>query len=260
MESVFNLVKNDSRKDLFESLLFLADSGLILSQRQSEWTGHGPVLEQDIAITNINLDLLGQSRLLYQYSADILNSISGIGATEDTLAFLRTEREFRNPLLCELPNGDWGQTILRLYIYSVYTSELFKILEAHPDETISAISTKSLKEISYHIKWSGEWLLRLGDGTEESHIRMKNAIEYVWPFTGELFTPAPYEKVLNVDHSQLKNNWETSVSALISEATLEMPVNVFMQSGGKSGIHTEHLGFMLSEMQYLQRTYPGAEW
>ncbi len=260
MDNIFDQIKNDPRRNLAESLLMLADSGLILSQRQSEWTGHGPVLEQDIAITNINLDLLGQSRLLYQYVAGIISGITGSTETEDTLAYLRTERNFRNFLICELPNGDWGQTVLRLYLFSVYAKEIVSALAEHEDETIRGISVKSLKEIAYHVKWSSEWVIRLGDGTEESHTRMENAIHALWPYTGEFFMAEPYEVSLELNYEELRQKWMTQVETVLQEATLAIPAQVFMQTGGKKGIHTEHLGYMLAEMQYLQRTYPGAEW
>lgn len=255
-----NQIKEIGRRDLIDSILFLADSNLILSQRQSEWTGHGPVLEQDIAITNINLDLLGQSRLFYQYAASLINDSTGSSETEDSLAYLRTERDFKNLLICELPNGDWAQTVLRLFFYSVYSSELYTQLEKGPDTTVSSIAAKSLKEIAYHVKWSSEWVLRLGDGTEESHNRIKEGLQNLWPYTGEFFVPGNFENVLNVDYSTVKHVWQNRVNAILQEATLEIPSGFFMQLGGKDGIHTEHLGYMLAEMQYLQRTYPGAEW
>jgi len=235
-------------------LLQLADTTLILAQRNSEWCAHGPILEQDIAITNITLDLIGQSRNFYQHAASLI----GNGATEDSLAYLRTEREFKNLLITELPNGDWAQTILRQFFFSVYQSALYKQLLAHEDSNISAIAEKSLKEITYHIKWSREWVLRLGDGTEESHQRMQKAIEFLWMYTGEFFIPADYEA--GIDHNTMKAEWHQMITDTFNEATLEIPSQTFMQSGGKTGNHTEHLGFILTELQYLQRTYPGAEW
>lgn len=237
-------------------LLHLADNNLILSQRNSEWCGHGPVLEQDIAITNISLDLLGQARNLYQYAAEAM----GNGATEDSLAYLRTEREFKNCLLVELPKGDWGQTVLRQYLYSQFQHVLYEQLQHHGDAQLAAIAAKALKEITYHLRWSSEWVVRLGDGTDESHERMLQALEALWCYTGEMFMPADYETGLGVDFNALQNNWNQKVAAVLAEATLPIPEKVFMHSGGKSGIHTEHMGFLLAEMQYLQRTYPGNEW
>ena len=236
--------------------LHLADTALILSQRNAEWCGHGPILEQDIAITNISLDLLGQSRNFYQYAATLM----GGGKTEDSLAYLRKEREFKNFLLVEQPNGDWAQTILRQYLFSQYQSVLFDIRQNNKDEQVAAIAVKSLKEITYHVRWSSEWVIRLGDGTEESHERMMKAVEELWRYTGEMFIPAAYEKEMEVDIASLKEPWLKKVRSIFEEARLEVPEKVFMQSGGKEGKHTEHLGYILTELQFMQRTYPGAEW
>ncbi|HNU86974.1 MAG TPA: phenylacetate-CoA oxygenase subunit PaaC [Ferruginibacter sp.] len=237
-------------------ILHLADTTLILSQRNSEWCGHGPILEQDIAITNISLDLLGQSRLFYQYAA----TLTGNNATEDSLAYLRTEREFKNLLLAEQPNGDWAQTILRQYLFSQYQYLLFEKLQQSSDEQLAAIAAKSIKETRYHVRWSSEWVIRLGDGTEESHTRMLKAIEALWPYTGEMFMPAEYETSFGIDLISIKNGWDEKIRAVFAEASLPVPEKVFMQSGGKKGTHTEQLGYILTELQYLQRTYPGAEW
>jgi ring-1,2-phenylacetyl-CoA epoxidase subunit PaaC len=234
-------------------ILHLADNALILGQRNSEWCGHGPVLEQDIAITNISLDLIGQARSLYQYAAELIG-----GATEDTLAYLRHDRDFKNCLLCELPNGDWGQTILRQFFFSSYQFLLYQQLQQSTDATLSAIAEKSLKEVTYHVRWSSEWVIRLGDGTEESNARMLKAIETLWPYTGEFFIPASYEKV---DMSTFKQQWQQRVEEVFTEATLPLPEgSPWMQTGGKQGNHTEHLGYILAEMQHLQRAYPNSEW
>jgi ring-1,2-phenylacetyl-CoA epoxidase subunit PaaC len=250
--------------------LHLADTTLILSQRNSEWCGHGPILEQDIAITNISLDLLGQSRNFYQYAAQLINEYFKTAgakvppaegfreATEDSLAYLRKEREFKNLLLVEQPNGDWGQTILRQYLYSQFQYLLYEKLQDGPDEQLAAITAKALKETTYHLRWSSEWVIRLGDGTSESHDRMLKAIDELWRYTGELFEAADYENI--VDVSLLKNDWFKKVSAIFGEAGLPVPEKVFMQTGGKTGTHTEHLGYILTELQYLQRTYPGVTW
>ena len=254
--------------------LHLADTTLILSQRNSEWCGHGPILEQDIAITNISLDLLGQARSFYQYAAQLINEklqtaeakvpppVGGgfRGATENSLAYLRTEREFNNFLLVEQPNGDWAQTILRQFLISNYQYYLYQYLQKNSDRTLAAIAEKSLKEVTYHLRWSSEWVIRLGDGTAESRHRMCKAIEELWRYTGELFLPVAYEKELEIDLSSLKEDWSKKVTDIFEEATLPEPENVFMQTGGKTGTHTEHLGFMLTELQYVQRTYPGCEW
>ncbi len=245
-----------STNQLINCLLSLADSALILSQRNSEWCGHGPVLEQDIALTNIALDLLGQARNFYQYAA----TLTGDGATEDSLAYLRTERDFKNCLLTEQPNGHWGQTILRQYLYSQYQWLLFTQLQHTADEHLAAIVVKSLKEITYHVRWSSEWVIRLGDGTAESRERMMEAVSNLWCYTGEFFVAADYEVRLGIDFSALQQAWNQKVAAVFEEATLPVPADVFMQKGGKNGIHTEQLGYILTELQYLQRTYPGNEW
>jgi ring-1,2-phenylacetyl-CoA epoxidase subunit PaaC len=255
-------------------ILHLADSNLIHAQRLGEWCAHGPILEQDIAITNITLDLIGQSRNFYQYAAQLINdsknndmplesagSEVGLGVvSEDSLAYLRTEREFKNLLLTELPNGDWAQTITKLFFFSVYQYLLYEQMQADKDEQLAAIAAKSLKEITYHVKWSGEWVIRLGDGTADSHERMVKAVNYLWMYTGEMFENAPYESVSDIDKVLLKSKWDKKIEDVFSEATLAVPGSVFMQTGGKEGKHTEHLGFLLAELQYLQRTYPGAEW
>jgi ring-1,2-phenylacetyl-CoA epoxidase subunit PaaC len=237
-------------------LLHLADTTLILAQQQTAWCGHGPILEQDIAISNVSLDLLGQSRNFYQHAATLI----GNNTDEDKLAYLRTEREFKNLLLVEQPNGDWGQTVLRLFFFSQFQYLLFEQLQANNDEQLAAICTKALKEIKYHIRWSSEWVIRLGDGTEQSKQRMLSATNFLWPYTGEMFVVANYEKELNINWDELKLNWQQKVFAIFSEATLPIPENTFMQIGGKNGVHTEQLGFILTELQYLQRTYPNSQW
>jgi ring-1,2-phenylacetyl-CoA epoxidase subunit PaaC len=240
-------------------LLHLADSNLILSQRNSEWCGHGPVLEQDIAITNISLDLLGQARNYYHYAAQLL----GNDATEDSLAYLRTEREFKNLLLTELPNGDWAQTVLKQFFFSQFQQLLLQQLLQHDDVQLAGMAEKNLKEINYHVRWSSEWVIRLGDGTSESHQRMLTAWENLWQYTGELFMTSDYETAMGINLASIKTLWYEKVRAVAAEATLPNKLvaeNVYMYGGGKTGTHTEHLGFILAEMQYLQRTYPGATW
>ncbi len=241
---------------LIDYTLHLADTNLILAQRNASWCGHGPILEQDIAITNISLDLLGQSRNFYQYAATLI----GNDASEDSLAYLRTEREFKNCLLAEQPNGDWAQTILRQFFISAYQFLLYEKLQHNNDEQIAAIAAKALKEVTYHQRWSSEWVVRLGDGTEESHQRMLKAVDELWRYTGELFIAADYEAAAGFDIALLKEDWIKKVTAVFEEATLPIPEKAFMQTGGKTGTHTEHLGFILAELQYLQRTYPNAEW
>ncbi|MCW3119953.1 MAG: Phenylacetic acid degradation protein [Chitinophagaceae bacterium] len=256
-------------KELTEAyLLHLADNALILGQRNAEWCGHGPVLEQDIAITNISLDLIGQARNFYQYAALLI----GDGCDEDKLAYLRSEREFKNCLLVELPRGDWAQTILRQFLFSAYQYLLYTELQkTEPgqarfrDEQLAAIAAKALKEVSYHLRWSSEWVIRLGDGTEESHTRIQNAVNELWPYTGELFNPAYYEKgtagtSIGIDPSLLKKPWEEKVNNVFAEAAIVNPNGQWMQTGGKEGKHTEHLGYILAEMQYMQRAYPDSKW
>ena len=260
---------------LIDYTLHLADNALIIAQRNAEWCGHGPILEQDIAITNISLDLLGQSRNFYQYAATLINQTKiaggskapsplgeGVGGevTEDSLAYLRTEREFKNCLLVEQPNGDWGQTILRQFFFSAYQYLLYEKLQLGKDEQLAAIAAKALKEVTYHLRWSSEWVVRLGEGTEESHSRMLKAIAELWRYTGELFIAADFEKGQGVEVSLLKDSWIKKVADVFEEATLPIPEKVFMQTGGKNGIHTEHLGFILTELQYLQRAYPNSTW
>lgn len=254
---------NDNAASLIHYLLYLGDNALILSQRNSAWCGHGPVLEQDIAITNISLDLIGQARSFYQYAA----SLEGGAVTEDTLAYLRGERDYNNCLLLELPNGDWGHTIMRQFFFSVFQQLLYKQLLRSKDTTIAAIAEKSLKEVAYHVRWSSEWVIRLGDGTDESHAKMEKALTSLWSYTGEFFQPANYELIaaeegIGTDVAALQNGWWQRVQEVLAEATLQVsdPGKTWMQTGGKSGSHSEHMGFLLAEMQYLQRAYPGATW
>jgi ring-1,2-phenylacetyl-CoA epoxidase subunit PaaC len=252
---------DNTENHLLIYLLYLADNALVLGHRNSEWCGHGPVLEQDIAITNISLDLIGQSRNFYQYAAKLAND----GSTEDSLAYLRDVRQFRNCLLLEQPNGDWGKTILRQFFFSAYQELLYKKLSGSEDEQVAAIAAKSLKEVNYHLRWSSEWVIRLGDGTDESKRRMEEAIEELWSYTGELFIPAIFETQtaasgIGVDVASLKNGWLQKVQDIFSQATLSMPAAGFDQVGGKDGRHSEYLGFILAELQYMQRAYPGNEW
>jgi len=246
---------------LIDYALHLADDALILGHRNSEWCGHGPVLEQDIAITNISLDLIGQARNFYQYAAQL----KADGSTEDSLAYLRDGREFKNCLLVEQSNGDWAKTILRQFLFSAYQYYLYQELQASKDEQLRAIAEKSLKEVSYHLRWSSEWVIRLGDGTEESHQRISGALGELWMYTGEIFQFSSYERQaasegMGVDLVSIRSKWEEKVKEVFDEATLTRPGNVFMQTGGKEGKHTEHLGYILAELQFMQRAYPNSEW
>lgn len=252
---MIDLPVNLSTNQLINFITHLADNVLIMSQRLSEWTGHGPALEQDIALTNIALDYLGQSRNYFQYLA----LLKGDGTTEDSIAYLRDVHAYRNHLLVELPNGDWGQTILKIFFFATYQKELYAQLMNSDDAHLAAIAEKSLKEVNYHVKWSRDWVLRLGDGTTESHQRMQKAIDELWPFTGELFkTPSYY--IDCIDLQQLRVNWIETIAAVFGQATLPMPNSMPYQSGGTEGVHTEYLGYILAEMQWLQRVYPGCKW
>lgn len=223
---------------IINQTLHLADNALILGHRNSEWTGHGPILEQDIAISNIALDLIGQARNFYQYAAELI----GGDTTEDSLAYTRNANEFKNFLLVEQPNGDWGKTILRQFFFSAYQYPLYQQMQE--DAQLSAIAEKSLKEVTYHLRWSSEWVIRLGQGTEESHCRMTNAINELWPYTGELLSP------------EIKDAWTSRVNEILLSGGIEIPADVKMITGS----HTPHLEKLLEEMQYMQRTYPGVEW
>ncbi len=242
-------------------LLHLADNNLILGQRLGEWCGHGPVLEQDIALTNIALDLIGQSRLLYQYAAEVQG-----GTHEDILAFLRVEHEYRNVLLVEHPNRNFADTVVRQYFYDVFNYLNYDALRQCTDEQLRAIAEKALKEVTYHRRWSSEWLIRLGDGTPESHVKVQAAVNHLWEYTGELFSPADFEIECHQtyhtpDVSTLQSAWRKHVKQTLDNATLQIPSDdVWMQSGGKSGRHSEHMGFLLTELQYMQRTYPAMQW
>jgi|SRR5580704_2945812 ring-1,2-phenylacetyl-CoA epoxidase subunit PaaC len=248
--------------------LHLADNALILGHRNSEWTSHGPVLEQDIAISNIALDLIGQARNFYTHAASLINGSPNHTlkfASEDTLAYLRDASEYRNCLLVEQSNGDWAKTILRQFLFSAYQFYFFQHLQISKDKTLSAIAEKSLKEVIYHLRWSSEWVIRLGDGTDESRKRMQAAVDDLWMYVGEMFEASPFEiRLLDegfaVDLSLLKSDWSTKVQDIFEEATLSMPKDSWMQSGGKKGIHSEHLGYVLAEMQFLQRSYPNSHW
>ncbi|HLF65076.1 MAG TPA: 1,2-phenylacetyl-CoA epoxidase subunit PaaC [Saprospiraceae bacterium] len=242
-------------------VLHLADNNLILGQRLGEWCGHGPVLEQDIALTNIALDLIGQARLLYQCAAELIGDTS-----EDALAFLRLEHDYRNVLLVELPNGNFADTVVRQYFYDVFNYLNYDALLQCTDEHLRAIAEKALKEVTYHRRWSGEWVIRLGDGTAESHEKVQDAVNHLWEYTGELFSPADFEKESHKmqntpDVSSLHKAWKKHVVHTLDTATLRIPRDdIWMQSGGKSGHHSEHMGFILSELQYMQRTYPSMQW
>ena len=257
-----NELNNQSTNQPINYLLHLADTALIFTQRNSEWCGHGPVLEQDIAVTNIALDILGQSRNFYQYAAQL----SGGDTTENSLAYLRDVRAYKNSLLAEQPNGDWAVTVLRQFFYSSFRLLYYKELIKSSDAQLAAIAEKAIKEVAYHVKWSSEWVIRLGDGTDESNERINQAYELLCSFTGELFLPADYETAMaeagiGVHVSMLKTEWVKQVTDVFEEATIPvLSFDGWMQQGGKNGMHTEYLGYILADLQYLQRAYPGSEW
>jgi len=253
-------------------LLHLADSALVLGQRNAEWCGHGPVLEEDIAMANISLDLIGQARLLYQHAA----ALTGGGATEDQLAYFRDASEFRNYTLLELPhhgplaataaaNRDYATTIARNFLYSALMLQLWDALQRSADAQLAAIAAKSLKETRYHLRHARDWLVRLGDGTEESQRRMQAALDHLMPFTQEFWTTSPAEdQAVNsgaaVPTASLREAWDREVDAALAEATLRRPAAGGYVPRGKEGVHSEHLGYVLSEMQGLARQHPGASW
>ena len=239
----------------------LGDDRLVLGHRLSEWCGHGPILEEDIALTNISLDLVGEANLLLQRAA----AAERKGRDEDALAFLRDSREYRNALIVELPKGDFGFTIMRQFLFSVYAMHQWEALSSCADDDLSGIAAKALKESRYHVRHAAEWVVRLGDGTDESHGRVQDSLDELWRYTGELFLTDAVEqalmkKKLAVDSSSLLPAWTRDVTDVITRATLRMPGDVYMQRGGRSGMHTEHLGVLLAEMQVLPRTHPGAKW
>ena len=248
-------------KNLYNYILGIADNSLILGQRLGELCGHGPSLETDIACTNMSLDLLGQVRSYYQYAA----KIAGDGRTEDDIAMLRKEREYFNVLLVEQPNTDFGYTMARQFLFDVYHFLMLTELEKSTDLNLSAIAKKSIKEVSYHKRFSSDWIKRLGDGTEESHSRIQTAINDLWMYTDELFHQTEADKAMvaegvGVDVTKLKGAYYEEVNAVLEAATLSVPESKYFQKGGKQGIHTEHMGYLLADLQYMQRTYPNMEW
>lgn len=264
--------------------LQIADNALIMGHRISEWCGHGPVLEQDIALSNTALDHLGQARSLYQHAANLFNAMpsdvkatcfvsaslqtkitEGENLTEDDLAYLRDGWDFRNVMLVEQPNRDWAFTVVRSFLYDAFNLFFYTELQKSSDKALAAIAEKSLKEVTYHLRWSSEWVIRLGDGTDESHTRIQTALNDYWAYTGELFEMTAADKAMfatgaGVDTLAIKNNWQQRVNAVLEEATLTLPKETWMHSGGKEGRHSEHLGYILAELQFMQRAYPDMQW
>ena len=245
----------------FETLLRLGDSTLVLGHRVSEWCGHSPALEEDIALANVALDLIGQTQMWLGLAAEV----EGMGRTADDLAYLRDAWDFRNLLLVERPNGDFGHTLMRQFLFDAWHLELLRALQSSKEPRVAEIAEKAAKEVAYHLERSSDLVVRLGDGTDESHRRMQEALDALWPYTGEMFLAD--EKDTEVagagllpDPSSLRPAWERIVREVLTAATLAIPESKFAHKGGKRGVHTEHLGYILADMQFLQRAYPGATW
>lgn len=248
-------------KALQNYCIALGDDSLILGHRISEWCRNGPFLEEDLALTNVALDFIGRARMFYAYAAEL----EGHKRSEDDIAFLRDCREYRNLLINELPNGDFAFTLARQLMIDVYDMGFFTKLAQSQDEMLAAIAAKAIKESRYHLRRSEDWIKRLGDGTEESHQRVQKAFDQLWAYWPEMFDMSDDEQQLQevgiaVDRSALKADWQAKMHAIMREATLAIPGGDLNIGGGRDGMHTEHLGFLLAEMQYLQRTYPGQQW
>ena len=246
---------------LFRYVLRLGDLSLVLGQRLGEWVGHAPALEEDLGLANIALDLIGQARLLLTYAGEI----EGRGRDEDQLAFLREQGEYLNAVLAEQPNGDFGQTIVRQVLIDAYQLELYERMSFSSDTRLAAIAAKSVKEVRYHLRYSGGWLVRLGDGTAESRARVAGALETLWPYTVELFVEDDLDRAMAsvgiAPHlSEVRAAWIARIEAILAEATLHLPKDRPHAWHGKRGQHSEHLGYLLAEMQHMQRSYPGARW
>lgn len=257
-----NVTKGNKHPQYTDMILHLGDNSLILAQRLCEWCGHGPVLEQDIALSNIALDLLGEATNYFEYAAELF----GEEHTADSLAMLREERSYKNLLLVELPNGHFGDTVARQFFYDSMHVLMTERLMNVEDVRLRAIAEKTLKEARYHQRWSSEWLIRLGDGTAESHARMQEAVDHILPYVGEFFVLSDYQEALVADGVMpdprvLKESWKEQVRDVLALATLEADLEgTYMQTGGKEGRHTEHLGYVLSDLQYMQRAYLGLTW
>lgn len=246
---------------LYEFLLRTGDNALVLGHRVSEWCGHSPVLEEDIALANTALDLIGQTQLWLGLAGEV----EGKGRTADNLAYLRDGYEFRNLLLVERPNGDFGKTLMRQFLFDAWHYLLLKALKGSADRRVAEIAEKAFKEVAYHLERSRDLIIRLGDGTAESHRRMQEALADLWPYTGEMFMADASDAALAEAGvipapESLKAGWDEIVADALSEATLKRPADGYMHKGGRRGVHTEHLGYILSELQFLQRAYPGATW
>lgn len=246
---------------MFDYILRLADNPLILGQRLSEWCGHAPVLEEELALANVALDLIGQARLLLARAG----KLDPRARNEDQLAFLRPESEFRNFTLVELPNGDFGVTVMRNLMFTAYQLHLWQALQHSRDPELAAIAAKSVKETRYHLRHAADWVVRLGDGTAESHARAQSALDDLWPYTAELFTADALDEAAaaagyGVSGTALEADWAATVRPVLEEATLRLPERSPFRSHGKRGVHSEHMGHLLAQMQCMQRTYPGLQW
>jgi ring-1,2-phenylacetyl-CoA epoxidase subunit PaaC len=246
---------------LFKYVVSLADDALVLGHRLSEWSGRGPSLEEDIALSNLALDLIGQARLFYAYAGEV----EGQGRGEDDLAYLRDEHAFANLLLVEQPNGDFAATMVRHLLYAAFMHPYLQALQKSADARLAEIAAKAVKEMAYHVRHAAEWVIRLGDGTEESHARAAAALDELWMYTGELFAMDDGERALvrkgvAVDREAVKPAWDATVDRVLAAATLKRPGDRWMQDGGRGGRHSEHLGHLLAEMQVLHRAHPGATW
>lgn len=251
----------NSNDSLMAYVLRLADNALILGQRMVELVAAYPELEEELANANFALDYLGQARMYYSYAGDL----EGMGRSEDDFAFLRDENEYRNFLLLEQPNGHFGDSITKLVLFESYYLLQLEALVRCSDTRVAEIAARAEKEIRYHLRHNTQWLVRLGDGTEESHDRAQGSVDALWRFTGELFAPDEVDNVFEAEFDgpdlfRIREQWQKNVAAVLQEATLEMPEDHWMASGGKEGRHTEHFGFMIAEMQHLQRAHPGATW
>ena len=254
-------VSTAQSQDLFEYLLRLADDRLVLGHRLSEWCGHGPILEEDIALANVALDLIGQANLVLQ----LAGQVEGKGRDADALAYFREATAYRNALIMELPKGDFAFTIVRQFLVSVHSALLLERLQGSRRAELGGIAAKAFKEARYHARHAADWMLKLGDGTEESHVQAQRALDDVWRYTGELCDADDVERRLAergvaVDSASLRDSWRAQVSRIVEEATLRTPSDGFMQRGGRQGRHTEHLGHMLAEMQIVARSFPGGVW
>lgn len=246
---------------LVSYVLRLADDALILGHRLSEWCGKAPMMEEEMALANMGLDLIGQARALYTYAGEA----EAAGHDEDAFAYRRDERAYRNLLLVEQDNGDFAKTMMRQFLFAAFADPYWRAMTASRDATLAAIAAKAEKELAYHLRHSAEWIIRMGDGTDESHARIASALAILWPYTGEMFATDDIDRAViadgvGVDPARLAPVWRTTVGEVLARATLPVPTDGYMQKGGRSGRHSEHLGHLLAELQYLQRAVPGATW